>query len=78
MKPRYTPPYRIEVVDKSGYKWSTPCEFTGSFSIKYWVDAFDASVLNGVNRHLGSGAVIQSAKLVDQKTGKVTQSYTQE
>lgn len=78
MKPRYTPPYRIEVVDQSGYKWSTPCDYTGFFSIKYWVDAFDASIQNGVNKHLGTSATIRTAKLIDQKTGRITQSYTRE
>lgn len=75
-----TPPVRIEIEDRSGYKWQTRFPFSPSHkNLVEWITTFDQSVLTGVNKHLGPDSVISSAKLVSQRRankGEILQSYT--
>jgi hypothetical protein len=63
-----TPKYRLEVIDHGGYKWQTafPHRATKK-NLETFVTQFNKSVLEGHNKHLGSDAVIHTAKVVCQK-----------
>jgi hypothetical protein len=63
-----TPAYRVEVVDQAGYKWQT--EFKGQATLEgltSWARAFNNSVVNGHNSHLGPEGQVAHAKVVSQK-----------
>jgi hypothetical protein len=75
-----TPPVRVEVIDRSGYKWQTVFPFSPTHkNFVEWINTFDQSVLTGVNKHLGPDCIIASATLVSQRRvnkGEILQSYT--
>lgn len=65
-----TPTYRIEIIDKSGYKWQTSFPFRPTLkNLKDWVSHFNQSVVDGYNKGLGEGALVSYARIVRQRGG---------
>lgn len=63
-----TPANRVEVVDQAGYKWQTAFKGRATLEgLSSWVKAFNSSVVNGHNSHLGPQGQIAHAKVISQK-----------
>ena len=69
------PKYRIEVVDRGGYKWQMSfCHRPTMKNLENFINVFNKSVLEGCNSHLDDNALIHTAKIVCQtgdSAGKV-------
>lgn len=62
-----TPKYRLEVTDLVGNRWNTACDFSPTdANLINWVKAFNNSVQNGHNSHLGYSAMAREVKVIAQ------------
>lgn len=69
-----TTKYRVEVLDRSGYKWATAFPFKASQkNLETWAETLSESILRGVNQHLGEGALPVRVQLIAQKGPKYGQ-----
>lgn len=77
-----TPKYRIEIVETlwtdTTKRYKSAIRWKGQATEKRlidWIKSYETSTSpNGVNSHLGIREILE-AKIIEQKTGKITQVY---